>query len=85
MNGVAELHSELLKKTTLHDFYELYPERFFNVTNGVTPRLWLAVSNPELSALITEAIGGRWLTHEDELRKLEPLAEDAAFRQQWRR
>ncbi len=84
VNGVAELHSELLKKTTLHDFYELYPERFFNVTNGVTPRMWLAVANPELSALITQAIGRGWLTEEDELRKLEPMAEDAAFRQQWR-
>ena len=84
VNGVAELHSELLKKTTLHDFYELYPERFFNVTNGVTPRMWLAVANPELSALITKTIGGGWLTDEDELRKLEPFADDAAFRKQWR-
>ena len=84
VNGVAELHSELLKKTTLHDFYQLYPERFFNVTNGVTPRMWLGVANPELSALITKAIGRGWLTDENELHKLEPLAEDAAFRQQWR-
>jgi starch phosphorylase len=84
VNGVAELHSELLKKTTLHDFYELYPERFFNVTNGVTPRMWLAVANPELSTLITKTIGRGWLTDEDELRKLEPLAEDAGFRQRWR-
>jgi starch phosphorylase len=85
VNGVAELHSELLKKTTLHDFYELYPERFFNVTNGVTPRLWLAVANPELSALISSRIGADWLKRETELRKLEPLADDAAFRKQWRR
>jgi len=84
VNGVAQLHSELLKKTTLHDFYELYPERFFNVTNGVTPRMWLAVANPELSALITKVIGGGWLTDESELRKLEPLAGDASFRKQWR-
>ena len=84
VNGVAELHSELLKKTTLHDFYELFPERFFNVTNGVSPRMWLAVANPELSALITKTIGGEWLTDEIELRKLEPLADDAAFRKQWR-
>ncbi len=84
VNGVAELHSELLKKTTLHDFYELFPERFFNVTNGVTPRMWLAVANPELSTLISKTIGGGWLTDENELRKLEPLAEDAEFRKQWR-
>jgi starch phosphorylase len=84
VNGVAELHSELLKKTTLHDFYELYPERFFNVTNGVTPRMWLAVANPELSALITSHIGESWLTNENDLRKLEPLADDARFREQWR-
>ena len=84
VNGVAELHSELLKKTTLHDFYELYPERFFNVTNGVTPRMWLAVANPELSELITTSIGSGWLTDETELRKLEPLADDAMFRERWR-
>jgi len=84
VNGVAELHSELLKSTTLHDFYELYPERFFNVTNGVTPRMWMAVANPELSALITSHIGEGWLTNEQELRKLEPLADDARFRDQWR-
>ena len=84
VNGVAELHSELLKTTTLHDFYELYPDRFFNVTNGVTPRMWLAVANPELSALITSHIGKGWLTNEEELRKLEPLADDARFREQWR-
>ncbi len=84
VNGVAELHSELLKETTLHDFYELYPERFFNVTNGVTPRMWLAVANPELSSLITSKIGGGWLTDENELRKLEPLVDDEEFREQWR-
>ncbi len=84
VNGVAELHSELLRKTTLHDFYELYPERFFNVTNGVTPRVWLAVANPDLSALITKTIGRGWLTDENKLRKLEPFAEDAAFRKLWR-
>jgi starch phosphorylase len=85
VNGVAELHSELLKTTTLHDFYELYPERFFNVTNGVSSRMWMAVANPELAELITSHIGMTWLTDEDELRKLEPLAEDAKFREQWRK
>ena len=84
VNGVAALHTELLKKTTLHDFYEMWPDRFFNVTNGVTPRRWLALSNPELSHLITSKIGEEWLTHEDELKKLAPLVEDADFRARWR-
>ena len=84
VNGVAALHSELLKKTTLHDFYELWPEKFFNVTNGVTLRRWLALSNPQLSSLISSKIGENWLTHEDELRKLEPFADDAGFRARWR-
>jgi starch phosphorylase len=84
VNGVAELHSELLRKTTLHDFYELYPERFFNVTNGVSPRMWMAVANPELSALITSRIGKDWLRNETELRKLASLADDVPFRKQWR-
>jgi glycogen phosphorylase len=83
VNGVAELHSELLKKTVLRDFYELWPEKFFNVTNGVTPRRWLALSNPDLSELITSRIGDLWITEEDTLRKLEPFAENAAFRQEW--
>ena len=84
VNGVAALHTELLKKTVLHDFYEMWPEKFFNVTNGVTPRRWLALSNPELSGLITSVIGDRWITHEEELHKLEPFAEDAGFRARWR-
>ena len=84
VNGVAALHSELLKKTILRDFYELMPEKFFNVTNGVTPRRWLALSNPELSSLISSKIGDTWITHTEELHQLEPLAEDADFRAQWR-
>src|SRR5271165_3088526 len=84
VNGVAALHTELLKKTILRDFYELNPEKFFNVTNGVTPRRWLAFSNPELSGLITGVIGKDWITHEEELHKLEPFAEDAGFRARWR-
>jgi len=84
VNGVAELHTELLKKTTLHDFYEFWPQKFLNVTNGVTPRRWLALSNPELSQLITSKIGDAWITHEDELHKLEAFVDDAAFREQWR-
>jgi len=84
VNGVAALHTELLKKTILHDFYELWPDKFFNITNGVTPRRWLALSNPELSHLISAKIGEDWLTHEDELRRLEPFADDADFRASWR-
>ena len=84
VNGVAALHTELLKKTLLHDFYEMFPEKFFNVTNGVTPRRWLALSNAALSKLISSKIGDGWLCHEDELHKLEPLADDAAFRVEWR-
>ena len=68
----------------LHDFYELFPDKFFNITNGVTPRRWLALSNPELSHLISSKIGEDWLKHEEELRKLEPLADDADFRARWR-
>jgi starch phosphorylase len=85
INGVAALHSELLRKDLLHDFYELYPERFSNKTNGVTPRRWLALANPMLAKLITEKIGSEdWISNLDHLRKLEPFAEDAGFRQQWR-
>jgi starch phosphorylase len=84
VNGVAELHTELLKKTILRDFYQLMPEKFLNVTNGVTPRRWLALSNPELSNLISSKIGASWVTHADELKQLEPLAENADFRAQWR-
>src|SRR6516162_757230 len=85
VNGVAELHSELLKNTILHDFYELWPHKFLNVTNGVTPRRWLALSNPELSELITGKIGKQWITRGDELHKLEPFADDAPFRTEWRK
>src|SRR5271165_3150088 len=84
VNGVAALHTELLKETVLHDFYELTPDKFFNVTNGVTPRRWLALSNPKLSELISGKIGEAWLTNEDELRRLEPFANDTEFRSQWR-
>src|SRR5215475_11713368 len=83
VNGVAELHSELLKQTVLRDFAELWPERFFNVTNGVTPRRFVALSNPDLAKLITSRIGKDWLQDLTQLRKLEPLAEDADFQEQW--
>lgn len=84
INGVAELHSELLKQDVLKDFYALWPERFANKTNGVTPRRWIALSNPRLSTLISEAIGASWIKNLDELRQLEPLADDASFRAHWR-
>ncbi len=84
VNGVAALHSDLLKKTILHDFYELMPEKFLNVTNGVTPRRWLLLSNPELSHLISSKIGDTWVIRAEELRQLEPLVEDAEFRGLWR-
>ena len=85
INGVAELHTTLLKTNLLRDFYELWPEKFINVTNGVTPRRWLAVSNPEQSALMTRVIGDGWTGDLDELRQLEQFAEDAAFRVDWRK
>jgi starch phosphorylase len=84
INGVAGLHTALLKRDVLADFHELYPERFHSITNGVTPRRWVAVSNPALTALVTEHIGEGWLTDLRRLRALEPLAEDAAFRARWR-
>jgi starch phosphorylase len=85
INGVAELHTRLLEHEVLPDFVEMMPEKFSNKTNGVTPRRFLLLSNPKLSALITEAIGKGWITNLDELRLLEPLARDAAFGEKWRR
>ncbi len=85
VNGVAELHTELVKRELFHDFYEMWPEKFVNVTNGVTPRRWLAVSNPEQSALMTGRIGDHWIRDLYELKRLEGLAEDSAFRAEWRK
>jgi len=85
INGVAELHSELLKQDVLQDFYALWPEKFSNKTNGVTPRRWMALSNPRLATLISDAIGEEWVTDLEQLERLEPLAKDASFREQWRR
>ena len=85
VNGVAELHSELVKSTILKDFYDLWPEKFHNVTNGVTPRRFIAVSNPRLARLITETCGSdRWLRDLDCLREIEPHADDPALKEQWR-
>jgi starch phosphorylase len=83
INGVAALHSRLLRETVLRDFAETYPERFTNVTNGVTPRRFVALSNPALARLITDAIGDRWLVELDRLRGLERFADDAAFRERF--
>jgi starch phosphorylase len=79
VNGVAELHTELLKRDVLHDFDEIFPERFNNKTNGVTPRRWLLLCNPRLSSLITSRIGEGWVRDLDQLHRLEPLAGDSGF------
>jgi starch phosphorylase len=83
-NGVAQIHSDLLRTRVVSDFADLYPERFNNKTNGVTPRRWLMLANPDLSALITESIGDGWVTDLGQLRKLAPLAGDAGFRTRFR-
>ena len=84
INGVAKLHTELLQRDVLKDFYELWPGKFGNKTNGVTPRRWIVLSNPLLSDLITEHIGDAWIKDLSQLRLLEPLAENAEFRARWR-
>jgi glycogen phosphorylase len=85
INGVAALHTQLLKETVLNDFHRVMPEKFVNVTNGVTPRRWIVLSNPRLSALITSRIGDRWMAHlEEEMTRLEPFAADAGFQDEWR-
>ncbi len=83
-NGVAAIHTDLLRTRVLRDLAELYPERFNNKTNGVTPRRWLQQANPHLSALITDAIGDGWVTDMDRLRDLLPLADDAEFQRRFR-
>jgi starch phosphorylase len=86
INGVAALHSDLLTRTVLKDMYDFYPDRFVNVTNGVTPRRWVALSNPGLAALITKNVGDSWIKHfEDDIRHIEPFAADARFRKEWSR
>jgi len=84
VNGVAELHSEILKKDLFRDFYDMYPERFNNKTNGITQRRWLLKANPTLSGLVSSAIGDGWCTDLYEMRNLQPLADDPAFREKWR-
>lgn len=85
INGVSALHTEILKKHVFKDFYEFCPEKFNNKTNGITPRRWLKVCNPELAQLISNHIGEGWVTDLYQLKKLLALAEDASFRKEWRR
>jgi len=84
VNGVSALHTELLKTRVMHDFHEFYPGKFNNKTNGVTPRRFVALANPELAELITAQIGESWITDLDELRGLEEHADDPDFQAQWR-
>jgi glycogen phosphorylase len=83
INGVAALHTDLLKKTVLKDWYALYPEKFSNKTNGVTPRRWMVLSNPKLTELISSKIGDGWIKHLEELKGLEKFADDPEFQKQW--
>jgi starch phosphorylase len=85
INGVAALHTELLKRDVLRDFYELFPEKFSNKTNGVTPRRWIVSSNPRLTFAINEKIGENWIKHLEDLRGLENYVDDGGFRDSWRR
>src|SRR5574340_1803470 len=84
VNCVAALPSELLKASVLKDFHELWPERFSNKTNGVTPRRFLALANPGLRALLDETLGDQWPADLGLLRQLEPRADDVEFRRRWR-
>ena len=79
INGVAALHTELLKRDVLRDFHELWPQKFTNKTNGVTPRRWLVLTNPRLATTLSRELGEGWLKDFDQLRRLEPFADDAAF------
>jgi len=84
VNGVAQLHTELLKSDVLRDFHDLWPQKFSNKTNGVTPRRWMVLCNPRLSQFISGIIGEGWIRNLEELRRLEPMIEDAQFRAEWR-
>ncbi len=83
VNGVSRVHTTLLKKHVLKDFHTLWPEKIMNITNGITQRRWLLLSNPRLSALISEAIGKGWIRNSKELRKLDPLTNDNEFKKRW--
>src|SRR4029079_18870365 len=79
VNGVARIHSELLKNEILRDFAEFWPFKFNNKTNGITPRRWLLSANPAMAQLITEVLGDGWITELDELQRLEPLRHHGGF------
>src|SRR5262249_15312713 len=83
-NGVAQIHSDLLPTRVVRDFADMFPDRFNNKTNGVTPRRWLLLANRDLARLITETIGEGWATDLDQLSQLKPLADDAGFRKRFR-
>jgi len=83
VNGVAELHSKLVREKLLKDFYQMWPAKFNNKTNGITPRRWMRVANPSLAELITETIGDGWLKDLDRLRDLEKVADDPEFQRKW--
>jgi starch phosphorylase len=83
INGVAELHSELLKQDVLADFYAMWPEKFTNVTNGVTPRRWIALSNPRQTELVGRYIGNDWIKDFGRVKEIEPMADDAGFAADW--
>ncbi len=85
INGVAELHTQLLKNELLRDFHDMWPKKFINVTNGVTPRRWLAVSNPEQSKLMTSKIGDSWIRNLDHLKNLEALRRGFRLPCEWRK
>ena len=85
VNGVAELHSRLLREGLFRDFAELWPQKFNNKTNGVTQRRWLAACNPKLSKLITDNIGDGWVTELEQLAKLKTLAGNQSFQDKWRK
>jgi glycogen phosphorylase len=84
INGVAELHSELLKQDVLADFHALWPAKFINVTNGVTPRRWMVLSNPRLTKFLNGAIGEGWISDLHELKRIEAFVDDPGFRREWR-
>jgi len=84
INGVARMHTDLLKSTVMRDFAELWPNKFHNITNGVSPRRFICLSNPGLTRLISEHFGQSWVSHLEELRQLEGLSDDAGFQEEWR-
>jgi starch phosphorylase len=84
INGVAELHSERLKRDVLADFHALWPDKFRNITNGVTPRRWIALTNPRLTRFLCDVIGNGWLRNLEQLRLIENYSHDSSFRREWR-